>query len=141
MAATFYILLPWIKEELQISYTDAGILVAVFHLASFLANFASGTLTDISGRRVLIQSGSLVLGALALGGVAVAWGILPLAMMITVIGATNNSWHPAALSFLSERYPNNRGYALSIHALGANIGDSVAPLAIGAVLGLSLIHI
>ena len=59
LAATFYLLLPWIKEELQISYTDAGILVAVFHLASFLANFASGTLTDISGKRVLIQSGSL----------------------------------------------------------------------------------
>ena len=136
VAATFYLLLPWIKETLQISYTNAGILVAVFHLASFLANFASGALTDITGKRVLIQSGSLTLGALALGGTSLAWSVIPLAMMIAIIGATNNAWHPAAISFLSERYPDNRGYALAVHALGANVGDSIAPLMFGAVLGM-----
>ena len=136
VATTFYLLLPWIKETLQISYTNAGILVAVFHLASFLANFASGALTDITGKRVLIQSGSLTLGALALGGTSLAWSVIPLALMIAIIGATNNAWHPAAISFLSERYPNNRGYALAVHALGANVGDSIAPLMVGAVLGM-----
>ena len=136
VAATFYLLLPWIKETLQISYTNAGILVAVFHLASFLANFASGALTDITGKRVLIQSGSLTLGALALGGTSLAWSIIPLALMIAIIGATNNAWHPAAISFLSERYPDNRGYALAVHALGANVGDLIAPLMVGAVLGM-----
>ncbi len=136
VAATFYLLLPWIKETLQISYTNAGILVAVFHLASFLANFASGALTDITGKRVLIQSGSLTLGALALGGTSLAWSVIPLALMIAIIGATNNAWHPAAISFLSERYPDNRGYALPVHALGANVGDSIAPLMVGAVLGM-----
>ena len=136
VAATFYLLLPWIKETLQISYTDAGILVAVFHLASFLANFASGALTDITRKRVLIQSGSLTLGALALGGTSLAWSVIPLALMIAIIGATNNAWHPAAISFLSERYPDNRGYALAVHALGANVGDSIAPLMVGAVLGM-----
>ena len=135
VAATFYLLLPWIKEGLQISYTNAGILVAVFHLASFVANFASGALTDITGKRILIQCGSLTLGALALGGASQAWSLFPLALMIAVIGATNNSWHPAAISYLSEHYPENRGYALAVHALGANIGDSVAPLVIGGVLG------
>ena len=136
VAATFYLLLPWIKETLQISYTNAGILVAIFHLASFLANFASGALTDITGKRVLIQSGSLTLGALALGGTSLAWSVIPLALMIAIIGATNNAWHPAAISFLSERYPDNRGYALAVHALGANAGDSIAPLMVGAVLGM-----
>ena len=136
VAATFYLLLPWIKETLQISYTNAGILVAVFHLASFLANFASGALTDITGKRVLIQSSSLTLGALALGGTSLAWSVIPLALMIAIIGATNNAWHPAAISFLSERYPDNRGYALAVHALGANVGDSIAPLMVGAVLGI-----
>ena len=136
VAATFYLLLPWIKETLQISYTNTGILVAVFHLASFLANFASGALTDITGKRVLIQSGSLTLGALALGGTSLAWSVIPLALMIAIIGATNNAWHPAAISFLSERYPDNRGYALAVHALGANVGDSIAPLMVGAVLGM-----
>ena len=135
VAATFYLLLPWIKDELQISYTSAGFLVAVFHFSSFIANFASGALTDISGHRVLIMSGSLFLGAAALGGTSLALSVLALAMMIAAIGASNNAWHPAALSFLSEHYFRNRGYALSLHALGANLGDALAPLIIGAILG------
>ncbi len=140
IAATFYLLLPWIKDELEINYLTAGTLVSVFHLSSFIANFASGALTDITGRRVIIQSGSLLLGTVALGGASATWSVLPLAFMIAVIGATNNAWHPAAISYLSRRYPSNRGYALSIHALGANIGDAVAPLAVGAVLGFVTWH-
>jgi len=37
---------------------------------------------------------------------------------------------------LSEIYPDNRGYALSIHALGANLGDTLAPLAAGSLLAV-----
>lgn len=57
-----------------------------------------------------------------------------LAAMVALIGATNNLWHPAAIVYLSSRYPKNRGYALSIHALGANLGDAVAPLVAGMLL-------
>ena len=54
--------------------------------------------------------------------------------LVVLIGCTNNLWHPAAISYISRRFPETRGYALSIHALGANGGDALAPLAIGAVL-------
>jgi MFS family permease len=46
----------------------------------------------------------------------------------------NNLWHPAAISDLSERYPARRGFALSIHALGANLGDLLGPLVVGFLL-------
>src|SRR3546814_895277 len=54
--------------------------------------------------------------------------------MVALIGASNNLWHPAAISYLSSQFPRNRGYVLSIHALGASLGDAVAPLAAGALL-------
>jgi len=54
--------------------------------------------------------------------------------LVVLIGVTNNVWHPAAISYLSQCYPNNRGYALSIHTLGASIGDTIAPVAAGAAL-------
>ena len=42
--AVFYILQPYIKRDLGISYTELGILHAVFHFSSFAANIGSGFL-------------------------------------------------------------------------------------------------
>jgi MFS family permease len=136
IAAFFYLLLPYITRDLGLSYTDAGLLVAVFHLSALLANFGSGLMVDVTGRRVLFQIVSLLIGAGALFTFGVAQQLLVLAFLVTLIGASNNLWHPPAIAYLSEMYPGNRGYALSIHALGANLGDTLAPLAAGALLAV-----
>jgi len=134
IAAFFYLLLPYITRDLNLSYTDAGLLVAVFHLSALLANFGSGLVVDVTGRRVLFQIVSLLIGASALFTFGVSQQLLVLAFLVTLIGASNNLWHPPAIAYLSEMYPDNRGYALSIHALGANLGDTLAPLAAGSLL-------
>ena len=54
--------------------------------------------------------------------------------MLVFIGATNNLWHPAAISYLSTLYPEQRGYVLSIHTVGASMGDMIAPLIAGFLL-------
>ena len=134
IAATFYLLLPFIARHFDLSYAEVGVLVALFHLSSVAANFLSGLIVDVTGRRVVFQVISLTAGAAALAGFVVANDYWQLGLFILVIGATNNLWHPPAIAFLSQLYPNNRGYALSIHALGANAGDAAAPLAAGALL-------
>lgn len=134
VAATFYLLLPFINRDLGLSYSQAGLLVSIFHIASVGANFGSGPLVDVTGRRVLFQILALVLGGGALMAFAAGAGFVWLAAMVVLIGATNNLWHPAAIAYLSSRYPKKRGYALSIHALGANLGDAVAPVVAGLLL-------
>jgi len=134
IATFFYLLLPFITRDLGLSYTDAGLLVAVFHLSSLLANFGSGLLVDVTGRRVLFQVTSLLIGASALLAFGVSDRLIVLGLLVTLIGASNNLWHPPAIAYLSEIYPANRGYALSIHALGANVADTLAPLAAGSLL-------
>ncbi|UCH73886.1 MAG: MFS transporter [Rhodospirillales bacterium] len=134
VAATFYILLPFINRDLGLSYVQAGALVSVFHIAALGANFGSGPVVDMTGRRVLFQVLALVIGAVALAVLGAGGSFAWLVLLVALIGATNNLWHPAAISYLSARYPDNRGYALSIHALGANLGDAIAPLAAGLLL-------
>jgi len=136
IAATFYLLLPYLTKELGLSYTEAGLLVSTFHASSFLANFGSGMVVDVLGRRVLVQAVSLVLGAAAMMSFGWAGGLVILMVLVVVIGGTNNLWHPAAISFLSGLYPRNRGYVLSIHTLGASLGDSLAPICVGALLAV-----
>jgi MFS family permease len=134
IAGTFYILVPFITRHLGLSYAEAGLMVAVFHAASGTAAIGSGALIDIFGRQVMFQIGALVVGAAALLAFGATIELVALCVLVALIGATNNLWHPAAISYLSARYPANRGYALSVHALGANLGDSLAPLLAGAAL-------
>lgn len=132
--ATIYVLLPFIREDLGLSYAEAGSLITVFHAASFAANLGSGAVVDITGRRVLTQVASLVIGGAALIAVGLAQGMLLLAGLVVLIGLTNNLWHPAAIAYLSKAYPGSRGYALSIHTLGASVGDLISPLVAGSLL-------
>lgn len=134
-AATFYLLLPPLSTALGLSYTETGALVSVLYISSFAANFISGPLVDITGRRVLLQILSVAGGAAALAALGLAGGYFAIAALVIIIGVTGNLWHPPAISFLSNRYPKNRGYAISIHGLGASVGDTAAPLAAGALIG------
>lgn len=136
VAATFYLLLPYLRDDLGISYLEVGLLGSAFHFASFAANFGSGMMVDVLGKRVALQFFALVVGAGALMLFGVAGGFAVLFVLVAFIGATNNLWHPAAISFLSGTFPKNRGYMLSIHTLGASLGDSLAPLCIGAMLAV-----
>ena len=131
---TFYVLLPYIAREFGMTYAQAGGLVTVFHVSSFLANVGSGAVVDIRGRRVLVQAASLTIGAAALMAMGLATSAIWLVPLVILIGVTNNLWHPAAISYLSQSYPRNRGYALAIHTLGASVGDAVAPVVAGATL-------
>ncbi len=132
--ATVYVLIPFLSKDLGLSYAQAGALVSLFHAAAFIANAGSGAVVDISGRYVRIACFSLVVGALALISIGfgsdMSWLVLP----IIIIGLTNNLWHPAAISYLSRTYPNTRGFALSLHTLGATMGDILGPLCAGFLL-------
>jgi len=131
---TFYVLLPFIKEDLGLSYAETGGLISLFHASSFVANVGSGLAVDVTGRRILLQFLALVIGAIALAGTSIYSNLFWLYGVIVIVGITNNLWHPAAISYLSNRFPTNRGYALSIHALGASFGDAVAPISAGILL-------
>jgi len=131
IAATFYLVLPFITRDLGLSYTEAGLLVTCFYVSWALANVPSGSVVDLTGRRILIQAIALVGGSAGLFFVGITTSYVALAAAVTLIGATNMLWHPAAISYLSGHLPKNRGYALSIHALGANVGDAVAPVFAG----------
>ena len=134
IAAFFYLLLPFVARDIGLSYTDTGFLVSVFHLSALVANFGSGLAVDVTGRRIVYQVSSLLIGGVALLGFGLTHEFLILTGLVVLLGASNNLWHPPAIAYLSEHYPRNRGYALSVHALCANLGDTLAPLAAGALL-------
>ena len=134
ITGTLYILLPVIKESLGLSYAEAGLFLSCYHISSFAANFMSGLAVDVSGRRVLVQVISLLVGAAAMLVFGLTSAFVTLCFMIGLMGAANQAWHPGAIAYLSDRYAQRRGYVLSIHAMGANAGDALGPMVAGILL-------
>ena len=134
LMATVYIILPFVRQDLGLTYAEVGAVITAMNIAAFAVNIASGAIVDITGRRVLLLASGLGLCAVALLGIGLYPSLLGLTLGVMLIGGANNLWHPAAFSFLSRRFPDNRGFALSIHGLGANLGDALGPLAAGALM-------
>jgi MFS family permease len=132
--ASFFILMPFIKESLGLSYIEVGALGTILMATSVLVNLGGSALIDITGRRVLFQVISLTAGASTLVLVGLSNTFWMLCILSAMIGASNFLWHPAAIPYLSELFPNNKGYVLSIHAIGASSGDLAAPFVIGVML-------
>ena len=134
VGGTFVILLPYLKNDLGLTYFQAGILVALYHASAIFSNFLGGAAIDITGRRVVFLVASLASSGFALLAFGFTDSYIVLCGLIAIIGAGNYLWHPASISFLSEQFPENKGYIFSIHALGASAGDAVAPLVTGLLI-------
>lgn len=131
-----FVLLPFIKDELGLDYTQTGFLVTIVQLAAFVANIPSGIIVDVTGKRTACKLFSLTVCGLGLAGLGFAQGYWALATFVAIISTTNTLWHPAAIAFLSDSYVNRRGLALSFHTIGASLGDAAAPTVAIFLIGI-----
>jgi len=132
--ATFYILLPLIGNELGLNYAEIGSILTCQYAAGAIANVPGGIFVDTVGRKGLLMAISLCwigFPYLIMGVSHTYWMILVCA---TLVGIGNNIWHPTAIPWLGDRFPDRKGLAMSFHGMGANVGDAVAPLVIGWLL-------
>jgi MFS family permease len=65
-----------------------------------------------------------------------AHGYLMLLACVALVGFGNSLWHPTAIPTLARRYPERKGLVLSLHGMGGNVGDALAPLAVGSLLAV-----
>src|SRR6516162_219065 len=134
--ATFYLLLPLIGKELGLSYSEIGLVLTCQYLAGAIANIPGGIFVDTVGRKGLLMAASLFwigFPYLIMGFSHSYWMILACA---TLVGIGNNLWHPSAIPWLANRFPQRKGLVMSIHGMGGNVGDAVAPLVVGALLAV-----
>jgi MFS family permease len=136
VSAIFYMLLPFIREEMGMSYAEAGLLASAYQTGFFLGSLASGPVVDITGRRVVFQVGALVAIGAAITVIGVAENFLLYLVMVMLMGGAANFWHPPAIAFISDTYPNNRGLALGVHGMGSNMGEAYGPLVAGYLITL-----
>src|SRR3954447_22083618 len=134
--ATFFLLLPLIGIELGLTYAQIGSILTAPYAAGAIANIPGGIFVDTVGRKGLLMAVSLFwvgFPYLVMGFSHVYWVMLACA---TLVGIGNNLWHPTAIPWLADRFPERRGLVMSFHSMGGNIGDAFAPLVVGALLAV-----
>lgn len=132
--ATFYLLLPYLVQELGLTYSQAGFLITIRVAANLLVNIPAGMLVDLIGKKALLMALALLATGVPYFLVGVSHSFFWVALFMAFVGVGNYLWHPAAISTLSEQFPDKRGFAIAIHAVGPNIGESIAPLLVGVLL-------
>jgi len=132
--ATFYLLLPFLVRELNLTYSQAGFLITIRSVANFAVNIPSGILVDIIGRRGLLMALALICTGIPYFFVGLSYSYFWVVVFMAFVGVGNYLWHPAAISTLSEKYPDRRGFAIAIHAVGPNVGEMISPVLVGVLL-------
>jgi FSR family fosmidomycin resistance protein-like MFS transporter len=132
--ATFYLLLPLIGKDLGLSFSQIGSILTCQFAAGALSNLPGGMVVDGVGRKGLLMAVALSWVGLPYLVMGFSYSYWMLLVCAALVGIGNNLWHPTAIPLLAENYPERRGLVVSIHAMGGNLGDAVAPLAVGAML-------
>jgi len=132
--STFYLLLPIIGRELGLTYSQIGLIMTCQYIAGAVANVPGGMLVDTVGRKGLLMALSLFWVGFPYLLMGFSHGYLMLLACVALVGFGNSLWHPTAIPTLARRYPERKGLVLSIHGMGGNLGDALAPLAVGTLL-------
>lgn len=134
---SFLVMLPQVQATFGLSEIGIGAIVTTREVVSGIVNLPGGVVVDM-----LRRYWGLVL-AICMGGFGVGWlvmGISPvyplLLLGMALIGVFSSTWHLPAMASLSHHFSHRRGTALSVHAIGGNIGDVIGPVLTGILLGV-----
>ncbi len=122
-------MLPLIKADLGVSYTEMGLLLTLFSLASGASQYFMGVLVDRIGARWVLTGGmTLLAAAIAMMGVVPVYGAM--AAFALAAGLGNSVFHPADYTILGARVrPGRVGRAFSLHTFSGMAGFTAAPVA------------
>jgi len=134
--STFYLLLPIIGKELGLTYSQIGLIMTCQFVAGAIANVPGGIIVDTVGRKGVLMALSLFWVGFPYLLMGFAHGYLMLLACVALVGFGNSLWHPTAIPTLARRYPERKGLVLSLHGMGGNVGDALAPLAVGSLLAV-----
>ena len=133
----FLVILPFMMESLGFGMLAAGIMDSIRRMSSGVASVGGGVLTD----RFQHLRGHVLAGSIGLMGFGyLIIGLAPSYYVILVAlgfaAAAGSIWHPPALGILSQRFPERRGFLISLHRSAGNLGETIAPLAFGLLLAV-----
>lgn len=121
-------LLPFIREDFTLDYTQSGLLLSAFSLSYGISQLPAGWLADRIGRRQLLTIGIL---GVALAGLLVGFSqtYIMLIVFLGLMGMLGGGYHPSSVALISASFEEKKlGRVLGFHAIGGTTSFFLAPL-------------
>jgi MFS family permease len=132
---TMSVCLPLILKDLGMNYTQMGLVRSVQRIVMMVSTTIGGLATDLLDQRKAILIFSVIWPTVFFYFLGFSTTFIVFASLIwsrTLFGGF--LWHPPARAVIGEAFPDRLGFGLGIHAMGANLAQALAPLAVGALL-------
>ena len=133
------LIMPEIKLGLGLNRAQFGSLATANAIAWWSATMVAGYLGDRFSNRaglMLAISMSLIGVSVFAAGFAPNYPTMLVAMFLVGIGPS--MFHPPAIGELSRRFPDRRGFAVSLHGMAANVGEVLGAPTVAAFLTFML---
>jgi MFS family permease len=126
-------LFAFVRTDYGVTYTELGLALTVLNAVSAVLQTPAGFIIDRINARLVLVAG-LLLGAVALAGIAAVNSYWFLIAMFALLGVANTVYHPADYALLSRRVaPERMSQAYSVHTFAGMLGSAATP---GAILFL-----
>jgi MFS family permease len=121
-------LIPWLKPEFGLSYSELGLLMTAFFVVSGVGQAMAGFIVDRLGAPTVLFSGIALLGVSAVM-LSSAHSYPQLMLGALLAGCGNSVFHPADYTLLNQRVSKARlAHGFSVHGISGNIGWALSPL-------------
>ena len=126
------LLLTMLKSDMNLTATQYGVIAGIGRGTSGATTMVAGYL----GERFANRAGLMLFVSLSMMGISYFllgiapsyWWVLA-AMMLVGIGPS--LYHPPAIASLSRKFPDRRGFAISLHGTGGSVGEMLGPIFVG----------
>ncbi|MEM7035045.1 MAG: MFS transporter, partial [Chloroflexota bacterium] len=115
--------------DLGLTTFQAGILLSIFSVSTFLFLYPLSLLADLGGRKKEILILGMAVASLAFFAMQWAVSFALISVCAFLAGAGNATFHPCGTALTTERFPHNRAYAVSFYSMMGNAGASLMPVA------------
>ncbi len=129
-------LLPLIRNEFGLDYTQSGLVISAFSLSYGIGQVPAGWFADRVSHRILITVG---VSGLALAGLLVGFSqvYVMLLIFLSLMGVLAGGYHPAAPPIILTLVgPKNRGRVLGLHMVGGSAAYFLGPIIGTAIAAL-----
>lgn len=121
-------LMPMIRTDLDLSYTQVGVVLSAFAITAGISQLPAGWLADRIGARIVVTVGitGVALAGLLIGLSQGYWMLIICLVLAALLGG---GYHPASIAAISSSIaPERRGRAFGLHLIGGSSTFWIIPL-------------
>lgn len=121
-------LMPMIRTDFGLSYTQSGLLMSAFSLTSGISQLPAGWLADRFGSRLMVL---VSVSGVALAGflIGISHSYTALLVFLVLAAILGGGYHPSSIAAISLSVPSEyRGRAFGFHFVGGSSAFWIVPL-------------